>query len=179
MLAVRLHHSLITLSGLLIFMAAPGIAAARSAGIDGTSPVPITMLPQDFSGSTVGGASGVSTLSSAACAGAPSMPASEAIYTWVATPPTGLHIDFTLTPESGFDAAIYVLGELDNGASCVIVADNFGPGIAEDIHLEELLIPGHRYYLYVDSSAGPQHAGDFDLLAWVFIAVELQSFDID
>ncbi|MEZ5461298.1 hypothetical protein [Dokdonella sp.] len=179
MLASRLRHSLIVLSGSLIFIASQGLAVARTAGIDGTSPVPITMLPQDFSGTTVGGSSAVSTLSSAACAGAPPMAAAESIYTWVAMPPTGPHIDFTLTPESGFDAAIYVLEELGNGASCIIVADNSGPGMPEDIHLEELLVPGHRYYLYVDSSAGAQHAGDFDLLAWVFIAVELQSFDID
>lgn len=173
------HQSLAILLGSILSIPAMGSALARLPGVSGTSPIQITTVPEEFTGSTLDGTSGVSALTSPACAGAAAMPAAEVIYTWVAQPPTGLHIDFTVTPANGFDTAIYVLAELDDGASCVIVADNFGPGIQEDIHLEDLLVPGHRYYLYVDSAVGAQHAGDFHLLVWMFISVELQSFDID
>jgi hypothetical protein len=46
--------------------------------------IPITALPQEFTGTTAGGALSVSSLGSAACASAPDMPGREVIYTWIA-----------------------------------------------------------------------------------------------
>ena len=106
----------------------------------------------------------------------------DVVYTWVATtgnPSFPLHLDFIVTPQSGFDPVVYALSELDDGATCVAAIDTFGAGGMELLHVKEQLIPGHRYYLYIDSRNPAALAGDFELFVSTFISVELQSFTIE
>lgn len=159
-------------------------ARAADVGRSPTGQIPeLTALHQTEQGST-GVTSFVSTLSSAACSKFSAVPGPDVVYTWVAQvgnpydPGFPLHLDFFVRPQAGFDAVVYALSELDNGASCIAAVDWAGPGEQEMLHTEEQLIPGQRYYLYIDSRT-QGHRGNYSLVVSTFIPVELQSFTIE
>ena len=165
-----------------VVSAATSFAANSPRSSDGAGIPELTELYQTIKASTTGQPAFVQTLSSAACSGFSAVQGPDLVYTWLAQ--TGnssfpLHLDFIVTPEPGFDPVVYALSELDDGATCVAAIDTFGPGHAELLHVEEQLIPGHRYYLYIDSRNSDAPAGQFQLLVSTFIPVELQSFTIE
>jgi hypothetical protein len=162
--------------------AATSIAANSLRSTGGAEIPELTELYQTVNGTTAGGTSIVSTLASVACSGFGPVQGPDLVYTWLAqtdNPVLPLHLDFLVTPQPGFDAVVYALSELDNGATCVAAADIFGSGGGEMLHVEEQLTPGHRYYLYIDSRNSAALAGDFQLVVSTFIPVELQSFTIE
>lgn len=137
---------------------------------------------QSINASTAGETNFVGALASSACSGFGPVQGPDLVYTWLAqagNPSFPLHLDFFVTPQPGFDPVVYALSELDDGATCVAAIDTFGAGATEMLHVEEQLIPGHRYYLYIDSRNSAALAGDFNLLVSTFIPVELQSFTIE
>ena len=174
--------------GLLIFLVvatfstATSFAANAPRSTDRGAIPELTALYQTVNATTTGQGYFVSTLSSAACSGFGPVQGPDVVYTWVATtgnPSFPLHLDFIVTPQSGFDPVVYALSELDDGATCVAAIDTFGAGGMELLHVKEQLIPGHRYYLYIDSRNPAALAGDFELFVSTFISVELQSFTIE
>lgn len=158
---------------------ASGVSAQRTAG--GAIPE-LTHLFQTIDGTTSGGSNFVSTLNSAACSGISSVPGPDVVYTWLAqtgNPNFPRHLDFFVTPAAGFDAVVYALSELDNGASCVAAVDLGAAGVGEMLHVDEQLVPGQRYYLYIDSRNGSAISGAYRLYVSTFIGVELQRFTIE
>lgn len=173
---------LLAISGLAVFSAVTSFAANSSRSPDGAGIPELTELFQTIDASTAGQTPFVSTLASAACSGFSAVQGPDLVYTWLAqtdNPSLPLHLDFHVTPQPGFDPVVYALSELDDGATCVAAIDTGGPGAPEMLHVEEQLVPGHRYYLYIDSRNSAASAGDFRLLVSTFISVELQSFTID
>jgi len=163
-------------------LASDGLIAAPPVPMPTGTATPIGSLPLTFTGSTSGAANQVSSVASSACAQVTNVPGGEAVYTWLAGPTSsggiGMHVDFHLTPESGFDAVMYVLTTEGDGTSCVVAADTQGAGGLEYIHMEEILVSGQRYYVYVDSRTSG--GGNYSLRASnKFIGVELQTFSID
>ncbi len=156
------------------------MAAPRST--DGAGIPELTALHQTVDGNTTGEPNYVSALTSAACSAIGAVPGPDLVYTWLAStnnPSLPLHLDFLVTPQAGFDVAVYALAELDDGASCVAAIDGHGAGTTEMLHVEEQLTPGHRYYLYIDSRNGAAISGAFQLRVSTFIPVELQTFTIE
>ncbi len=171
-----------TLAAFAVFPMATSLAADTPRSPDGAGIPELTKLFQSIDASTAGESSFVWTLASAACSGFGPVQGPDLVYTWVArtdNPSFPLHLDFVVTPQPGFDPVVYALSELDDGATCVAAIDTFGAGAAELLHVEEQLIPGHRYYLYIDSRNSAALEGDFNLFVSTFISVELQSFTID
>jgi len=170
------------LSVFAVVFAATSFAANAPRSSDGAGIPELTELFQTIKASTAGQTSFVQTLSSAACSGFSTVLGPDLVYTWVAQTDNlllPLHLDFHVTPQPGFDPVVYALSELDDGATCVAAIDGFGAGQKEMLHVEEQLIPGHRYYLYIDSRNSAASSGQFQLLVSTFIPVELQSFTID
>ncbi|WP_440223921.1 hypothetical protein ACQQ2N_01595 [Dokdonella sp. MW10] len=165
-------------SVVLLAVLAHATSAANAAPTGGA--IPITQLPMAFNGSTGGQPNTVSSITSAACSNLTSVPGGEVIYTFrTGLPPSGIggHIDFDLTPRGGPTPVIYVLATAGDGSSCVASHTTPMPGGVLTLHVEETLVANHDYYVYVDSATPGNSV--FDLLAWVFIGVELQSFSID
>lgn len=170
------------LLSMLVMLPAAAVDAGTGRTPGGSIPE-ITALYQSFKGTTTGSGSFLSTLNSSACSGFSAVAGSDVVYTWVAqsgvNPNFPLHLDFFVRPEAGFDAVVYALSELDDGTTCVAAVDWDSAGNQEMLHVEEQLIAGHRYYLYIDSRNPAALSGSFGLYVSTFIPVELQSFRID
>ena len=162
---------------LLAPLLAAAVFSASAHDFDTTrgSAIPIPSLPMDFDNSTFGAPNTVTSVAS--CPGLTSVSGGDVVYTFrTGNGGIGNHIDFDLTPETGFAAVIYVLATEGDGATCVASETTLLPNGMVRLHVQETLVPDHDYYVYVDSPAGN---GDFHLFAWVFIGVELQTFSID
>lgn len=176
------RFSLSILAAFAGFSPVTSIAANSLRSPDGSGIPELTALFQTIDASTVGQSDFVSTLASAACSGFSAVQGPDVVYTWLAQ--TGntsfpLHLDFYVTPQPGYDLIVYALSGLDDGATCVAAVDLGGAGVMEMLHVDEQLISGHRYYLYIDSRNSSAIEGDFHLLVSTFIPVELQSFTIE
>ena len=172
----------VLLSTLAAWTLLAGIATAAPRTPDGANIPELTVLFQTITADTTGSSSFVSTLSSAACSGFSAVSGPDLVYTWLAQtndPNFPLHLDFLVTPHASFDTVVYALSELDDGSTCVAAVDQVGAGRMEMLHVEEQLIPGHRYYLYIDSRSPTASAGEFQLHVTTFVPVELQSFSIE
>ena len=159
-----------------------GIVDAAPRTPDGADIPELTVLFQTIVADTTESSNFVSTLSSAACSGFSTVSGPDLVYTWLAQtsdPNFPLHLDFLVTPQSNFDTVVYALSELDDGSTCVAATDQVGAGRMEMLHVEEQLVPGHRYYLYIDSRSPTASAGQFQLHVSTFVPVELQSFSIE
>lgn len=180
--SVMSHACSIVFSVLTAFSTTTAFAADSLRSPDGMGIPELTMLYQTIDATTFDQGHFVSLLSSAACGGFGPVQGPDVVYTWLATtgdPSFPLHLDFLVSPQPGFDPVVYALSELDDGSTCIAATDIFGAGAAEMLHVEEQLIPGHRYYLYIDSRNKAGLAGDFRLFVSTFIPVELQSFTIE
>lgn len=165
-----------------VFSTAASFAVNSPRSSDGAGIPELTELFQTINASTAGQTPFVSTLASDACSEFSAVQGPDLVYTWLAqtdNPSLPLHLDFYVMPQQGFDPVVYALSELDDGATCVAAVDSGGVGATEMLHVEEQLVPGHRYYLYIDSRNLAALAGDFELFVSTFISVELQSFTID
>ncbi len=159
-----------------LIAASTTLASAEVVVPTGSAAIPITSLPMDFNNSTVGAPNTVDSVAS--CPGLASLPGGEVVYTFLTGfSGIGNHVDFDLTPQPGFVPVIYVLSAEGDGSSCVGSSTTLLPNGMLRLHLEEALVPNHRYYAYVDSTA--PGGGIFHLFVWEFIGVELQSFSVE
>ena len=142
----------------------------------------LTALYQTINARTAGQPPFFLTLASEACSGVSTVQGPDLVDTWLAQTDNAafpLHLDFIVGPQPGFDPVAYALSEIDDGATCVAAIDTFGAGGAAVLHVQEQLIPGHRYSQYIDSRNSSALADDFQLVVSTFIPVELQSFNIE
>jgi hypothetical protein len=109
--------------------------------------VPIPSLPFVDSGNTTGAADDVNTVSPGCGTGYIQTAGPDLIYSF--TVGAGNSLTFNITPTTGWDPKIYVLGTCGNGATCLGGADANGPGGNESLAVSGLT-PG-TYFFYVDS----------------------------
>lgn len=167
-----------------LLLAACAATPLLAAQVDTTigAATPIGSLPMEFDGNTFGAPNAIAGVSGPACAGLDSLAGGEAVYTWLAGPASGggigTHVDVYVTPSPGFDAVVYVLTTAGDGSSCVASSDTAGAGGIEYVHMEEIVVVGQRYHVYIDSRTAA--GGSYHMRASNdFIGVELQQFSID